>query len=140
MWSYIWPIALVVLANTFYNIITKSTPSDVNAFLSLSITYIVAAAASFAAYLLTGGHKLSEELPKLNWTAFALGICIIALEVGYIYVYRAGWKVNTGSLAANISLACVLAVVGFLLYRESLSFKQVLGMLLCTGGLVLITL
>ena len=76
MWSYIWPIALVVLANTFYNIITKSTPSDANAFLSLTITYVVGAVCSFAMYFFQGSHKFSEDIAKINWTSFALGLCI----------------------------------------------------------------
>lgn len=139
MWNYIWPIGLVVLANVFYNIITKSTPSDANAFLSLSVTYIVAAVCSFAIYLFQGGQKLSEAFGKLNWTSCALGAVIIGLEVGYIYVYRAGWKINTASVVANITLACVLVVVGFLLYKETITIKQVIGIFVCIGGLLLIT-
>jgi uncharacterized membrane protein len=139
MWNYIWPIVLVVLANVFYHIIAKSTPSGTNAFLSLTITYLIAAVCSFLLYLFQGSQKLSDELSKINWTSFALGICIIGLEIGYIYVYRAGWKVNTGSLVANISLACILIVVGFLLYKESLSIIQLTGIFVCIGGLILVT-
>ena len=63
----------------------------------------------------------------------------LGLEIGYIYVYRAGWKVNTGSLVANISLACVLIIVGMLLYKEHVSIKQLAGMAICIGGLILVT-
>ena len=139
MWSYLWPIALVVMANTFYHIVAKSTPTGVNAFLSLTVTYIVGAAISFAFYLIQGGHKLSEELAKLNWTSYALGLCVIGLEIGYIYVFRAGWKVNLGPLVANISLALVLIAVGFLLFKESISVKQMIGVAVCVGGLILVT-
>lgn len=68
-----------------------------------------------------------------------MGICIIALEFGYIYVYRAGWKVNTASLTANIALACILVIVGFLLYKEVLSLRQIMGIGVCIAGLVLIS-
>ena len=139
MWNMIWPIALVVLANTFYNIVAKSTPLAANAFLSLTVTYLVAAVCSFGLYLFQGSQKLFAELTHINWTAFALGICIIGLEFGYIYVYRSGWKVNTGSLVANISLAVVLIVVGFVFYKESLSLRQLAGIILCVAGLILIT-
>ena len=139
MWNYIWPIGLVVLANVFYNITTKSTPSDANAFLSLTITYIVAAVCSFTLYLFQTNQKLPAAFEKLNWTSYALGIVIVGLEIGYIYVYRAGWKVNTGSLVANITLACVLVVVGFLLYKEAISVRQIVGIAVCIGGLLLIT-
>lgn len=140
MWNYIWPICMVVLANVAYNIITKSTPAQANALLSLTVTYLTAALCAFILYLLQGGHmKLSGEFARINWTAPVLGASIVALEFGYIYVYRAGWQVNTASLTANIALACILIVVGFLLYKETLSLQQVIGIAVCIFGLFLIS-
>ena len=134
-----WPIALVVLANVVYNISTKSTPAGANAFLSLAVIYLIAGICAILLYLLQGGHqKFTAELSKLNWTSIALGISVVALEFGYIYVYRAGWTVNTASLVANIALACVLVFVGFFLYKESLSFRQLIGIGVCVFGLFLI--
>ena len=63
---------------------------------------------------------------------------MVALEFGYIYVYRAGWTVNTASLVENIALACVLVFVGFFLYKESLSLRQLIGIGVCVFGLFLI--
>ena len=79
------------------------------------------------------------EFSKANWTSFLLGISVVALEFGYISIYRAGWKVSTASLVANISLACVLLFVGILLYKEALSFKQLAGMAICVFGLILMS-
>lgn len=139
MIKYILPICMVIVANVGYNIATKSTPSNANALLSLTITYLTAGFVSFILYNILGhNQKLLVEFSKLNWTSFALGICIIGLEVGYIYTYRVGWKVNTASLVANITLACILVVVGFLLYKETLTPKQILGIAVCLVGLVLI--
>ncbi len=67
-----------------------------------------------------------------------LGAAIVGLEFGYICIYRAGWKMSVASLVANISLACVLLVVGLLLYREALTLKQAIGMGLCAVGMILI--
>lgn len=139
MWNMIWPVAMVVTANTLYNICTKQTPADANAFLSLAVTYLVAAACSVGLYL-AGGHdrSLAVEFSRINWTAAALGAVVVALEVGYIFLYRAGWKVNMGSLTANICLACVLVLIGALLYHESISLRQGIGMVVCLVGLVLV--
>ena len=41
MFSYVWPIALVVFANTLYQICAKSVPQDLNPFASLTVTYAV---------------------------------------------------------------------------------------------------
>ena len=38
MLSYIWPIALVVLANTFYQICAKATPEAMNPLAALTVT------------------------------------------------------------------------------------------------------
>ena len=66
MWSMIWPIALVVGVNVFYHITTKSTPEGVNAFASLTITYLVGAAFSVAAFYLMGNRDFIGELGKTN--------------------------------------------------------------------------
>ncbi|NMC56147.1 MAG: EamA family transporter [Eubacteriaceae bacterium] len=138
--NYLWPIIIVVGANTLYNIIAKSTPANVNTFASLVITYAVAAVLSLILFLTTSQTKnFAEEFSKINWTSIVFGFSIIALEFGYINVYRAGWKVSTGSLVANISLACVLLLVGLLFYKESVSLRQIIGMVLCAGGLFLIS-
>lgn len=83
--SMYWPILLVVLSNTFYNICAKATPQDVNPFASLSVTYLVGAAASLAVYFLTtGSPALLAEYGKLNWSSFVLGLAIVGLESGFI--------------------------------------------------------
>ena len=138
MWSMIWPIALVVGVNVFYHITTKSTPEGVNAFASLTITYLVGAAFSVAAFYLMGNRDFIGELGKTNWTAWALGAIIVGLEFGTICVYRAGWKISVASLIANITLACVLLAVGLLVYHETVSLRQGLGVLVCLAGIYLV--
>ena len=135
----LWPVLVVVGANTIYNISTKSTPANVNAFASLAMTYVMAALSSVVLFFLTSDSKnLLAEITKTNWTAYALGIAIIGLEFGYICIYRAGWKIGVASLVANISLACVLLVVGYFFYKEVVTLKQLLGMGVCALGLMLI--
>ena len=139
MWNMLWPVLVVVGANTIYNISTKSTPANVNAFASLAMTYVMAALSSVVLFFLTSDSKnLLAELAKTNWTAYALGVAIIGLEFGYICIYRAGWKIGVASLVANISLACVLLVVGYFFYKEVITLKQLLGMGVCAIGLILI--
>ena len=139
MWNMLWPVLVVVGANTIYNISTKSTPANVNAFASLAMTYVMAALSSVVLFFLTSDSKnLLAELAKTNWTAYALGIAIIGLEFGYICIYRAGWKIGVASLVANISLACVLLIVGYFFYKEVITLKQLIGMGVCALGLMLI--
>ena len=139
MWNMIWPLLVVVGANTVYNISAKSTPADVNSFASLSVSYTIGMVLSVVMFFITSdSKKLIAELSKTNWTALALGVAIVALEFGYVCLYRSGWKISVGTLVANISLACVLLVVGILLYKETISLKQIIGIIISATGLVLI--
>lgn len=140
-WNLIWPILMVILANTFYNLCMKSMPSDVNPFGALMITYLVAAIISGVIFVfMVSPDNAGAEIAKINWTSVILALAIVGLEVGYVFVYRAGWAVNTASVVANIGLACVLIVVGYFLYRENMSFNQILGIIVCMVGLILINI
>ena len=103
MFSYVWPIALVVLSNTVYQICSKSMPPEVHPFASLTVTYLVGAVLSGVMFfVLNPGGNLLREYGKLNWAPFALGIVIVGLEVGFVYAYKAGWQVNTAAIAQAI--------------------------------------
>ena len=139
MINYIWPIALVVLSNTVYQICAKAVPGGLNPFASLTVTYLVAAAASAGFFFLSSrGGSLAREYGKLNWAPFVLGIVIIGLEVGFIYAYKNGWQVSTASVVQSSFLAVVLIFVGFLLYHEALTWNKLLGVAVCLAGLAII--
>ena len=141
MWELIYPILIIVLSNTVYNICAKSTPQGINSFAALTITYLVAAVVCFTIFVITNqGKNILAEFSKANWSSFVLGVAIIGLELGYILAYRSGWQMNTLSVTANISLAVILLVVAFIFYKETITFKQIMGMLLCAGGLILISI
>ncbi len=141
MWNLIWPILIVILSNTFYNVCMKSMPSDVNPFGALMVTYLVATIISAVIFVYAvGPSNVSAEISKINWTSVILALAIVGLEVGYVFVYRAGWAVNTASVVANIGLACVLIFVGYFLYKENVSLNQIVGIIVCMFGLVLINL
>ena len=69
-----------------------------------------------------------------------MALAIVGLEVGYVFVYRAGWAVSTASVVANIGLALMLLAVGYFLYRENVSINQIVGIVVCMFGLVLINI
>ena len=137
----VYPILIIVISNILYNVCTKSTPSEVNAFAALSVTYLIAAAVSFITFFITSkGKNIFTEFSKTNWTTFVLGLVIVGLELGYILAFRNGWAMNTASVTANITLAVALIFVSALFYKESITLKQIAGIALCGGGLVLINI
>ena len=139
MWEMLWPLLLIVGSNCFYNICTKSMPKGANTFGALTITYL--AAGGLSAVLFAASVKPSayvHELGKANWTSYVLGLSIVGIEVGYVFLYRSGWKVSNGALTSSMCLALALLVIGFLVYREHISIKQLAGILVCGLGLLLI--
>ena len=139
MFSYVWPIALVVLSNTVYQICAKSVPERMNPFASLTVTYLFGALVSTVLYYALGsGGNLVKEFGKLNWAPFVLGIVIVGLEVGWIYAYQAGWQVSTGFIVQSAFLAAALLLVGHFLYHEALTWNKLVGVAICLIGLVFI--
>lgn len=133
------PLLMIVAANTCYNVCTKSFPKDADACAGLTVTNLTAAVLSAALFAFGGGrHGLFAELARLNWTSPVLGAAIVALETGFVLLYRAGWKISAGALTANTCLAVALLFVGVFAYRETITARQIAGMFACAAGLYLI--
>ena len=139
MLSYIWPIALVVLSNTLYQICAKSVPEGMNPLASLTVTYLIGAAVSCVMYyILNRDANLFREIRLTNWAPVVLGIVVVGLEVGFIYAFRAGWQVSVTQIVSSALVAVILIFVGYLLYHEALTWNKIVGIIICLAGLVLI--
>ena len=139
MLSYIWPIALVVLSNTLYQICAKSVPEGMNPLASLTVTYLIGAAVSCIMYYIPNRDaNLFREIRLTNWAPIVLGIVIVGLEVGFIYAFRAGWQISMAQIVSSSILAVILIFVGYLLYHEAITWNKIVGIIICLAGLVLI--
>ena len=136
MFAYIWPIALVVVCNTLYQVCAKSVPADMDPFASLTITSLVGAATSFALYFgLNRSGSLLQEYRHVNWAPIVLGLVVVALEVGMIFAFKAGWKVSLASTVQGTFVAIALVAVGAIFYHEAITVNKLIGVALCLGGL-----
>lgn len=139
MFSYIWPIALVILSNTLYQVCAKSVPEGMNPLASLTITYLIGAVLSCALYyILNRDANLFREIRMTNWAPIVLGIVIVGLEVGFIYAFRAGWQVSVAQIVSSAVVAVMMIFVGYLLYHEAVTWNKIVGIIICLAGLVLI--
>ncbi len=75
---------------------------------------------------------------QLNWTAIALALAIIGLDLGFILLYRSGFEVSLGALVTQTAAAMLLVGIGLLVFREKLSLANGLGVALCLAGLWLV--
>ena len=141
MFQLIWPLALAILSNVFYQICAKSVPGGMNPFASLTITYVVGAIASVILYfVLAKDIHIVREWGKTNWAPVVLGIVIVGLEVGNIYAYKAGWQISLSQIVQSSILAVILIFVGYLLYHEAVTWNKIAGILVCLVGLALINM
>lgn len=141
MVNYIWPLGLVVLSNVFYQICAKGVPDKMNPFASLTITYVVGAVASLIMFFaLNKDGNIIQEYQKTNWAPFLLGFVIVGLEVGYIYAYKVGWPVSVAQIVQSAILAVILIFVGYMLYKEPITWNKLAGILVCLAGLGLINM
>ena len=74
MWNYIWPVLLVVGANTFYHICSKSTPDNVQPFATLVVTYLVSAACCLVLFFVTSPEKNLFAAWKMECERWSLGV------------------------------------------------------------------
>lgn len=136
MFNYIWPLALIVFSNIIYQICAKGIPEQMNTYASMSVTYAVATAFSVLGFFVTTkGGNILKEFGYTNWASIILGIVITGLEVGFIFAYKAGWKVSTLATVSNAFLAVALLFVGLFFYHEAINWNKVLGVLICLVGL-----
>lgn len=132
-----WPIAIIVTSNIFYHICSKQVPQDVDPMASLTVTYVVSALTALLMFFVLnkGQASLLREYSAINWTSFVLGIAIVGLEVGCIYMYRAGWNINTGYMFESAIFAVALLFIGKYLFGEPLTATKLAGVAVCMAGL-----
>ncbi len=141
MLSYVWPIALVVLSNTLYQVCAKSVPEGMNPLASLTVTYLIGTVVSCALYyILNRDANLLREIRLTNWAPVVLGVVIVGLEVGFIYAFRAGWQVSAAQIVSSAMVAVIMIFVGYLLYHEAITWNKIAGIIICLAGLVLINI
>jgi multidrug transporter EmrE-like cation transporter len=139
MIDFIWPMALIVLSNTVYQICSKSIAPDVHPLASVAMTYVVGAAAATVLYIvLSKGGNILKEFSHLNWASYVLGLVVIGLEVGFLFAYRAGWQVNTAATVQGAFLAISLIIVGYVLFKEPVNASKLIGVAFCLLGLFFI--
>ena len=85
MFSYIWPILLIVTANTVYQICAKGIRQAMNTYASMTVTYAVASVFSFVMFLVTSkGQPSFKDFTLTNWATVILGIVICLVGLYFI--------------------------------------------------------
>jgi len=140
MRSYYLPFLLAVGGSLLYHLSQRSIPKGANPFYATVIAYAVGAAVCVAcARAYPAGKSFAETWREANWAVFAVGLAVVLIELGFLLAYRAGWKVSVAAVSVNVAGTAALIPVGVLLFKDQLSPRNVVGLVFCVLGLVLVT-
>lgn len=139
MFWFFLPILIIVASNVIYDVSSKSIREDLNAYAGTTIIYSILAVFYFLVFkILNPTGSIGVEWSQVNWAVVTFALGSIGLESGYIFLFRAGWKISLGGMVCNILLAMSMLMVGQLLFNETVSLSQYLGVLFCIVGLIII--
>jgi len=130
---------LAVGGMLFYHLAQKSIPRGMNPFLVTIIAYAVGIVlCSACAFAYPGKKTLVESVRESNWAVFVLGAAAASIELGFLLAYRAGWRISVAAVATNVALTIILVPIGIIIFKDHLTPRNVLGLILCILGLALV--
>jgi multidrug transporter EmrE-like cation transporter len=139
MFLFYFSITLAILSSALYHFSAKSVPSNINFAISLVVTYAVALGITLITTLLFPAQNgFAFELKQLNWASFLLAIAIVGIEFGFLLVYRSGWNLGIAAVLTNVVASLFLVPVAIFIFKDKLNWVNVVGILVCLAGLVML--
>ena len=139
MFAQLLPFAVAAFSVFFYHILQKVTPTHVNPVIALALTYFTACLSSLALLpLFPNKSSLVIEIRALTWHSVALGFSVLGIELGFLLAYRSGWQPGRAALGINTIAALTLLIASALFFGQSVTLKQVVGIVTCLVGLWLL--
>lgn len=138
-WFY-FPFVLTIGGNILYHVSQKSVPRAADPLVTMIVAYAVAIAVCAAGLVLFPAERaFPASIREVNWAVLLIGFGIASVEIGYLLGYRAGWGISSAPVMSNVAAALLLVITGVAAFGERLSARNVVGILLCVLGLVLVT-
>jgi hypothetical protein len=134
------PILTAVTGGVLYHVSQKSVPKQVSPFGAIVIAYgIGILCCSIAIIVAPGMRPLLGSWRAMNWAVWLLGLSAAVIEISVMLAYRAGWNISVTSVIVNISVALILLPVGLVLFGETISLVNAVGIACCLLGLYLLS-
>src|SRR5215211_6298650 len=139
MFLFYFSITLAIASSTLYHFVAKSTPSNVNFPVSLLVTYAIAFVVTFVGFLFfPAKNGVMAEIKQLNWASIGLAIAIVGIEFGFLLTYRSGWNLGIAAVLVNVVASLILVPVAIFVFKDKISWVNILGILVCLAGLVML--
>lgn len=139
MTSFYFPVALAVGGMLFYHLAQKSIPKEMNPLYATIMAYAVGIVlCAIVALAYPSKKSFVDSVRASNWAVFVLGAAAACIEIGFLLAYRAGWKISVAAVATNVAVTAMLIPIGIIVFKDSLSIRNILGLVFCVLGLVLV--
>jgi uncharacterized membrane protein len=140
MRAYYLPFLVAIGGTLLYHLAQKSIPAASNPFFVLILAYVVGiVTCAVCALFFPSDKPFIDSIKESNWAVFAVGVAVVLIEMGFLLAYREGWKISTAAVATNVAVTVMLIPIGFLVYKEHLSIRAIIGLIFCVLGLILVT-
>jgi len=132
---------IAIISVVFYQIFQKGISNNVNPAVSLIITYAVAIIVSLILYvILPSKENFIDSLKNANYASYLLGIAIVGIEIGFLLIYRNGWKLSLAAPFSSSITNILLILIGLTVFKEHITGLKLLGLLFCIVGIFLISI
>ncbi len=139
MFLFYFSISLAIISSVLYHLFQKLTSASANPAIALMVTYAVSFVLCLGLipfYPIKDG--LGNAFKQLNWASVALAFALVGLEIGFLLVYRSGWNIGFAGTITNVASALVLIPVGLLLFKDKVSALNLIGVVVCIVGLIMV--
>ena len=133
-------IVIAIGGMVTYHLLQKSIFAQAHPVASLAITYVCALLATLLLIpLYPIRDSLLGSLRSVTWPSYALGLSVVAIELGFLLAYRAGWSLNVAAGYANVVTILILIPLGLLAFGEPFSTRKLLGVLAAAVAVFLLS-
>jgi drug/metabolite transporter (DMT)-like permease len=133
------PLIFVIASVTLYNVVLKFAPKELNPLLMVILAYAIGIVfCLFGSLVIPGMSINARSFTSVNWTVIGLALAVVGIEMGFLLAYRAGWQVHLTPIIVHLVSTALLTVIALVFWQARLGWQQLLGLVLCAIGLVLV--
>jgi uncharacterized membrane protein len=137
--TFYFPLGLAIGGMLFYHLGQKSIPKEINPFYAMIIAYAAGIVVlTICALALSDNKSLISSVRESNWAVIVVGVAAACIEVGFLLAYRSGWRISVAAVATNVAVTLMLVPIGIVVFKDHLSLRNILGLMFCVLGLILV--
>ena len=131
---------VAIIGAVGYQYFVKRVPGSLNPIVSVMGIYVAVLALSVVLLpLFPADGGLLHHIRQLSWIQIALAVSVLMIELGFLLMYRYGWKLSTGNLITGVIVNLVLVGLGITLLGEKVNPINALGIALSILGVALVS-